>query len=132
MEWLLFRTAMISSAVKSCGQKRLRMARSREKRTPWWSRDVKEALRANKDTLKALLLNRSSSDLQLRYPKARKAAAQAVKVSKERSWEEFGHRLNSNYSSANKAFWQTIRPLRGKSLSITNRHQGFNWKHSPG
>ena len=40
-------------------------------------------------------------------------------MSKERFWEEFGRRLDSNYSSANKVFWQTIRRLRGKSLSTT-------------
>ena len=40
-------------------------------------------------------------------------------MSKERSWEEFGRRLDSNYLSANKVFWQIIRRLRGKSLSTT-------------
>ena len=33
--------------------------------------------------------------------------------------EEFGRRLDSNYFSANKVFWQTIRRLRGKRSSIT-------------
>ena len=40
-------------------------------------------------------------------------------ISKEKSWEEFGRRLDSNYFSANKVFWQTIRRLRGKRSSIT-------------
>ena len=40
--------------------------------------------------------------------------------SKEKSWEEFGRRLDSNYFSANKVFWQTIRRLRGKRSSITH------------
>ena len=119
MEWWLFQTAMISSAVKSCGRKRLRMAAGSEKRTPWWKQDVKEAIRAKKDAIKALLQNRSSFDLQFRYSEARKSAAQAVKMFNERSWEELGRRLDSNYSSANKVFWQTIRRLRGKSLSTT-------------
>ena len=42
-----------------------------------------------------------------------------VKKSKEKSREEFGRRLDSNYFSANKVFWQTIRRLRGKRSSIT-------------
>ena len=41
-------------------------------------------------------------------------------MSKEKSWEEFGHRLNSNYTSANKVFWQTIRRLRDKRSNATN------------
>jgi len=43
-----------------------------------------------------------------------KAAALVVKKSKEKSWEEFGRQLDSNYSSANKVFWQTIHHLHGK------------------
>ena len=40
-------------------------------------------------------------------------------MSKESSLEVFGRRLDSNYLSANKVFWQTICRLRGKSLSTT-------------
>jgi len=38
----------------------------------------------------------------------------AVKKFKEKSWEEFGCQLDSNYSLTNKVFWQTIRWLSGK------------------
>ena len=54
-----------------------------------------------------------------RYTEARKAATSAVQKSKEKSWEEFGRRLDSNYFSANKVSWQTIRRLRGKRSSVT-------------
>ena len=77
-EWLLFRSAIISSAAESCGRKRLRMAGDSEKRTPWWNQEVKEAIRAKKDAFKAWLQDRSSSDLQSRYTEARKAATSAV------------------------------------------------------
>ena len=39
-EWSLFQTALISSAVESCGRKRLRMTRGCEKRNPRWNQDV--------------------------------------------------------------------------------------------
>ena len=71
-------------------------------------------------------MDRSSSDLQSQYTEAQKAATLAVKKSKEKSWEEFGRRLDSNYFSANKVFWQTIRRLRGKR-SI---EQTFAWQYS--
>ena len=35
------------------------------------------------------------------------------------SWEEFGRRLDSNYFSGNKVFWQTVRRLRGKRSRAT-------------
>ena len=82
MEWSLIPTVMISSAVESCGRKRFRMARGSEKRTRKWNRDGKKAIPAKKDKFKALLQNRSSSDLQLRYSEARKVTAQAVKCPK--------------------------------------------------
>ena len=84
-EWLLFRSAIISSAAESCGRKRLRMAGDSEKRTPWWNQEVKEAIRAKKDAFKAWLQDRSLSHLQSRYTEARKAATLAVKKSKEKS-----------------------------------------------
>ena len=117
-EWLLFRSAIISSAAESCGRKRLRVAGNGEKRTPWWNQEVKEALRAKKDAFQAWLQNRSSSDLQSQYTEARKAATSAVKKSKK-SRDEFGRRLDSNYFLAYKVFWQTIRCVRGKRSSIT-------------
>ena len=55
MEWLLFRTAMNSLAVESCGRKRIRVAASSEKKIPWWNQDIKETIRAKKDAFKALL-----------------------------------------------------------------------------
>ena len=114
----VYKLALISSAVECCGQKRIRVPVN-EKRTPWWNQDIKCAIQAKKKAFKALLQNRSSPELQLRYSEACKAATLAVKRSKERSWEEFGRRLDDNYTSANKVFWQTIRRLRGKRGNAT-------------
>ena len=115
------RAFVVEEFVESCGRKRLRVAGDTEKRTLWWNQEVKEIIRATKDAFKAWLRDRSSSDLQSRYTEARKAATSAVKKSKEKSWEEFGRRLDSNYFSANKVFWQTIRRLRGKRSSRLSR-----------
>ena len=54
-EWLLFRSAIISSAAESCGRKRLRVVGDSEKRTPLWNQEVKEAIRAKKNAFKAWL-----------------------------------------------------------------------------
>ena len=118
-EWLLFRSAIILVVAKSCGRKQLRVAGDSEKRTRWWNQEVKEVIRAKTDTFKTLLQDKSSSDLQSGYIEARKAATSAIKKSKEKPWEEFGYRLNSNYFSANKLFWQIIRRLRGERSIVT-------------
>ena len=79
-EWLLFRSTIISSAAESCGRKRLKVVGNSEKKTtPCWNQKIKEAIRAKKETLKALLQDRSSSDLQSRPTKARKKTASALK-----------------------------------------------------
>ena len=113
-EWCLFRTAVVTSATNCCGRKRVGGTKSSEKRTPWWNQEVKEAIRAKKVAYKAWLANKSSLELRSQYSEARKATATKVKLSKERAWKEFGERLDDDFKTANKVFWQTIRRLRGK------------------
>ena len=113
-EWNLFRTAVITSAATSCGRKRVGVAKGGEKRTPWWNQEVKEAILAKKAAYKAWISNKSSANLRMQYTSARTTAATKVKESKERAWEEFGQKLDNDYRTANKVFWQTIRRLRGK------------------
>ena len=113
-EWCLFRTAVITSATNCCGRKRVGGTKSSEKRTPWWNQEVKEAIRAKKVAYKAWLANKSSLELRSQYSETREAAATKVKLSKERAWKEFGERLDDDFKTANKVFWQTIRRLRGK------------------
>ena len=69
------------------------MATGSEKRTHWWNHDVKEAIQTKKDDFKALLPNRSSSDLQFQYSETQNVAAPAVKMFKERSCAEFEFQL---------------------------------------
>ena len=109
-EWGLFKAAVTASALSCCGRKRLGVAMGREKRTPWWSQEVQEAVRAKKEAYLAWFRVKSP-ELRLRYTEARKAAAETVKEAKEKAWESFGERLDSSYATANKVFWQTIRRL---------------------
>ena len=54
----------------------------------------------------------------MRYSAARKTGATIVKQSKEKSWQEFGQKLDTDYRLANKLFSQTIRHLRGKQTPV--------------
>ena len=47
-EWLLFKSATISSAAERCVQKRLRVAGDSEKRTPWWNQEEKKLFEQRK------------------------------------------------------------------------------------
>ena len=90
-----------------------------EKTTAWWNQEVKEVIRIKKTAFRAWLTNSwLSEQLCLRYSAARKTAATIVKQSKEKPWKEFGQKLNTEYRSANKVFWQTIHRLRDKQAPV--------------
>ena len=91
---------------------------SSEKSTTWWNQEVKEDIRGNKATPRGWLTNKSSEQLQLQCSAARKTAATIVKQIKETLWEEFGQRLDTDYRSASKVFWQTIRRLHCKRTPV--------------
>ena len=113
-EWCLFQTAVIASATNCCGRKRVGGTKSSEKRTPWWNQEARKAICAKKVAYMAWLANKSSLELRSQYSEARKAAATKVKPSEERAWKEFEERLDDDFKTANKVFWQTIRRLRRK------------------
>ena len=96
------------SATNCCGRKRVERTKSREKRTPWWNQEVKEAIQTKKVDYKARLANKSSLEFRSQYSEARKAATIKGKLFKERAWKEFEERLD-DFKMANKVFWQTIR-----------------------
>ena len=114
-EWDLFTSAVITSAAASCGCKHVKGRTSSEKRTVWWNQ---EAIRAKKAVFRVCLTNKSFKQLRLRYSAESKISATIAKQSKKKSWKEFGKKLNTDYRSANKVFWQTIRPLRGKRTLV--------------
>ena len=103
-----FRTAMISLAVESCGQKRLRMAGS-EKITPLWnlSEQRKMLSRPCCKIGHQLICNPGISRREMLQLWHQKCPTNTFGKS-------FVRRLDFNYSSANKVFWQTICRLPGK------------------
>ena len=55
----------------------------------------------------------------MRYFTARKTAATIIKQSKEKSWEEFGQKLDADNRSPNKVCaWKTISRFRGKRTPV--------------
>ena len=54
----------------------------------------------------------------MQYSAAHKTATTIVKQSKEKSWEEFGQKLDTDYILANKVFWQTICHLCSKQTPV--------------
>ena len=122
----MFKLAVITSAAANCGCKCVRRHMGSEKRTAWWNPKVKEAIHAKKTVLKAWLTNKSSEQLCMQYSAAHKTVAIIVNQSKEKLWKEFGQKLDTDYNSANKIFWQTICYLHGKQIPPANFIQNTN------
>ena len=112
-ERCLLRTAVITSATNCCGRKRVEGTKSREKRTPWWNQEVKEAIRAKKVAYKAWLASKSSVELRSQSSEVRKVAATEIKLPKE-SLEEI---------------WRKVRPwfFNGSNIAF----QGLIWFNTP-
>jgi len=110
-EWQLFKLAILSSATESCGLKSVGPAPGGHLRTSWWTKEVQEIVKEKKNAFVKWLNDKSDSN-RLVYIRAKKSASEAVKKAKKTSWERFGEEMESNYRSANKIFWQTVRRLR--------------------
>jgi hypothetical protein len=109
-EWLLFKAGVIGAATVACGMKRVGGS-SVGRRTPWFTEEVKLAVKGKKEAYKAWL-SRPSLDSRRAYADAKRNVKLVVAASKVRSWEKFGEELESNFWDAPKVFWRTVRGLR--------------------
>lgn len=116
-EWLLFRTAIVGAAMESCGVKRVGPPAG-QKRTAWWTDEVRVVINEKKTAYRTWI-GQQTAENRRRYMHARDKAKETVAKAKSISWENFGHRLESDYHSAGKVFWQTIRRLRKSGCTTT-------------
>ena len=115
-EWSLFRTAILGAATETCGVKRIGPPVG-QKRTPWWNDEVRAVVAEKKAAYRAWI-GRQTAETRQKYLQARDKTKEVVAKAKATSWENFGHRLKSDYLSAGKVFWQTIRRLRKGACPI--------------
>ena len=114
----MFKASIAEAAAVSCGQKVLGASRGGNPRTPWWTMEVREAVRLKKEAYRGML-SRGTPDSVARYRQARRSAAAAVTEAKQRVWEKFGESMEEDFRAAPKLFWKTVRHLRrGKRGTI--------------
>ena len=109
-EWLLFQTAIINSATEACGVKTLGSQHG-EKRPAWWSEDVRSVVGKKKAAYRKWIHHQTPENWA-KYTEQRDNTKNVVAEAKKKAWEEFGLQLETDYHTANKVFWQTIRRLR--------------------
>uniref|UniRef100_A0AAR2KE64 Endonuclease/exonuclease/phosphatase domain-containing protein n=1 Tax=Pygocentrus nattereri TaxID=42514 RepID=A0AAR2KE64_PYGNA len=118
-EWAMFRSSIAEAADCSCGRKVVGACRGGNPRTRWWTPQVRDVVKLKKESYRAWLAC-GTPEAAGRYRQAKRSAASVVAKAKTRIWEEFGEALESDFKSAPKRFWQTVRRLRrGKQCATS-------------
>ena len=102
-EWPLFCTAILGAATETCEVKRIGSPID-QKRTPWWNVKVR-AVVAEKKAAYRVWVGRQTAETRQKYFQTRDKTKEGVAKVKATSWENFGHRVESDYLSAGKVFW---------------------------
>ncbi|CAF3168871.1 unnamed protein product [Rotaria sp. Silwood2] len=123
-EWLLFRTAVIGAAADTCGLKRLGLVNG-QKRTAWWTEEIRKIIN-NKKTAYRTWVQQPTLHNWHKYKQIIDNVKKTVGEAKAKSWENLGYQMESNYHSATKVFWQTIRRLRKGGLKQTRSVKNVN------
>uniref|UniRef100_A0AAR2JQZ9 Reverse transcriptase domain-containing protein n=1 Tax=Pygocentrus nattereri TaxID=42514 RepID=A0AAR2JQZ9_PYGNA len=123
-EWAMFRSSIAEAADCSCGRKVVGACRGGNPRTRWWTPQVRDAVKLKKESYRAWLAC-GTPEAAGRYRQAKRSAASVVAKAKTCVWEEFGEALETDFKSAPKRFWQTIRRLRrGKQCATSTVYSG--------
>ena len=109
--WRKIKETIMKAAEEICGKKRVNTGK---KSTKWWNEELKQIVKEKKDSWKKFLRTGHMEDYT-EYIHKRNEAKNAVRKAKEESWNKFGNEVENNYKENKKAFWNTIKNLRGKS-----------------
>uniref|UniRef100_A0A674P165 Reverse transcriptase domain-containing protein n=1 Tax=Takifugu rubripes TaxID=31033 RepID=A0A674P165_TAKRU len=123
-QWTMFRASIVEAADRRCGRKVVGACHGGNARTCCWTPAVRDAVRLKKESYRALLVC-GTPEAADGYRQARHSAATAVAEPKTRAWEEFGEAMESDFWTASKRFWTTIRRLRkGKQCTVNTVYSG--------
>ncbi|KAK3517180.1 hypothetical protein QTP70_000775 [Hemibagrus guttatus] len=111
----MFSTSIVDAAIRSCGRKVSGAGRGSNPRTQWWTLEVRDAVKLNKESYRAWLAQGTPEAAEA-YRQAKRTKAVVVSEAKTRVWEEFGEAMEKDYRTASGKFWQTVRRLRRRGV----------------
>jgi len=106
-----FTTTLISAANKSIPKTRTTNCHPS---VPWWNKTCEDSIRDRKRQLRHFRNNPTVENL-IAFKKARAAARQNIRLSKQESWQSYASSINSH--TPVKQVWQKIKTLNGKRAS---------------
>lgn len=121
--WSIFKEAIITAAKETCG---VCKPDKRKKQTPWWTEEVREEVKRKKREWRKYLANSTTEQYEI-YKNQRKKAKEVVITSKERSWADFGEKMERDSVGNQKLFYRVLRSFRKErqegELYIKNKKQ---------
>ena len=103
--WEEFKGGILGTTEEVCGRKK---GQNGKKRTGWWDKEVKAAIRKKKMAYKRWLQVKTEEAREM-YLEAKKAAKQVVRKAKNEEWIKFGESPQIDFVKNQRNFWAKIR-----------------------
>lgn len=115
--WKSIEETITKAAKEACGT--IRVSKNK-KQTQWWNQDIKKEIQIKKKKWKNYIGNKTVTNYN-EYKVQRAKVKEMVKKAKEKSWEEFGEKMEQDSASNQKLFYRVLKSLRkGKQHEIKN------------
>lgn len=118
--WKVFKSVITEAAREVCG---IIKQNKHKKQTAWWTEEIKQEVKIKKERWQTYLSVKTERSYE-RYKEQRIKVKNLVKQSKQKTWEDFGNKLERDRKTNQKLFYRVLKNLRGdkkvNSLAITN------------
>ena len=116
--WQEVKTIIIKAATTTCGVKR--NINRINGGTAWWNGEIKALIKSKKKKWQEYLAGKTLEKYN-KYKEERTKVKMAVQKAKERAWQEFGEKLETNSKENQKLFYRVLKTLRsGKTARATS------------
>ena len=106
--WKDIRDTVINVARKKCGCVSMDSTR---KQTKWWNEEIRREIKLKKQKWRMYLSNKNSETYHV-YKEQRVRVRELVKEAKQRSWAEFGEKMEQDSHGNQKLFYKVLKTLR--------------------
>lgn len=121
--WNILKNIIIGTATEICG---VYKKDNRRKQTAWWTKEIREEVESKKKEWKKYLIDNSPEQYEI-YKNQRRRVKELVQAAKQKSWIEFGNRMEKDSNGNQKLFYRVLKSFRTekqeKELYIRNKKQ---------
>lgn len=120
--WQAFREICLTSASETCGKMIINRNR---KQTRWWNEEIRNEVRQKKQKWQKYLVSKSRESYH-EYKQQRRKVKELIQQAKNRSWEEFGTKMEQDRWGNQKLFYKVLKNARKEKPNIIRQVKGKN------